>query len=519
MTAAEGTGESWAGAVQLVEAPDGKGDAEAEERPPWLPEASGWEAAEPEETRGPAWAQRHNAGRGGGEPEVGAGDEGEQELVVAEGEWDPRYFLGGWTDNLGHRIMVAPSEQRGGRRRGKGRNSGPPKLSFLAVMQKVGVPEKRFTISKDRWSENWICGNGSLVVEDSTSEAVVWMTEDGRKSSWCRMAPEGAVFFDPPPQGDWQDLGGWGEPVYYVIEPGVGGENGEMAQWSGEQWVDGAQNGEGAEWNSEGGEWPQKEGDNPAPEIQRMEAPTQVPNMATPIGFWNPNATEFVPSFNEAPAETTSAPANKVEPSPKLVPAGTPTLVPAPSPGMRMRWGRTPTPSPMLGPLPSPALRPQQVPRPAQGSRSPAQGPLPSPAIPPAPPTPKLALSEESPDVNVSGAWLEWSLPDPWGKLSKFPKDFCITSPMFGVRSAANMQLAFYPNGSRTAEAGLCTVSLTRGPDSAGIKFEFLVNGRGIGPKVCLGRRYLGDYPKPFGDSEGSKDEKVVVRMQVLKIL
>lgn len=95
-----------------------------------------------------------------------------------------------------------------------------------------------------------------------------------------------------------------------------------------------------------------------------------------------------------------------------------------------------------------------------------------------------------------------------------------MTSPMFGVDSdsSANMQLAFYPNGSREAEPGHCTVALTRGPESAGIKFDFLVNGRSIGPKVCLGRRYLGDYPKPFDDSEQHKAETVVVTMQVLEI-
>jgi hypothetical protein len=90
---------------------------------------------------------------------------------------------------------------------------------------------------------------------------------------------------------------------------------------------------------------------------------------------------------------------------------------------------------------------------------------------------------------------------------------------MFGVRQAANMQLVFYPNGSRTAEANRCTVMLTRGPDSAGIKFEFSVNGRSSGPKVCLGRRYLGDYPKPFDDSEDNKSQQVIIRMNVLEVL
>lgn len=127
--------------------------------------------------------------------------------------------------------------------------------------------------------------------------------------------------------------------------------------------------------------------------------------------------------------------------------------------------------------------------------------------------------SGETPGVSVSGARLEWRLHDNWGRLRKLEKDFCMTSPMFGVQRAANMQLAFYPNGSRTAEANHCTVSLTRGPESAGIKFEILVNGRGIGPKACVGRRYLGDYPKPFDDSEDNQEQTVVVSMQILEVL
>lgn len=159
----------------------------------------------------------------------------------------------------------------------------------------------------------------------------------------------------------------------------------------------------------------------------------------------------------------------------------------------------------------------------------PAAAPAPAPGTPlmPVHPPPvgvqaaacQLQLSEESPDVTITANRLEWVLPDNWGKLSRFPKDFCLTSPMFGVPKAANMQLVFYPNGSRTAEAGRCTVALTRGPDSAGIKFEFSVNGRGSGPKVCLGRRYLGDYPKPYDESEESKTQQVSVCMQVLEVL
>lgn len=128
--------------------------------------------------------------------------------------------------------------------------------------------------------------------------------------------------------------------------------------------------------------------------------------------------------------------------------------------GHRGSWGRTPTPSPKLGPVPSPKLGA------LLGSLAvPKAAPAPRPPI-------EVQLVGESPDITVGGPRLEWCLPDNWGKLNKYPKDFCVTSPMFGVRCAANMQLAFYPNGSRTAEVGHCTVALTRGPDSAGIKLS-----------------------------------------------
>eukprot|EP00435_Cladocopium_sp_Y103_P011754 s3589_g3.t1 len=80
-----------------------------------------------------------------------------------------------------------------------------------------------------------------------------------------------------------------------------------------------------------------------------------------------------------------------------------------------------------------------------------------------------------------------------------------------------HMQLSFYPNGSREAEPGHCSVALSRGPDCPGIKFEFSVNGRSTGPKVCLGRRYLGDYIKPFEDDGNTS--QVVVSINVLELI
>eukprot|EP00929_Paragymnodinium_shiwhaense_P057806 TRINITY_DN28956_c0_g1_i2.p1 TRINITY_DN28956_c0_g1~~TRINITY_DN28956_c0_g1_i2.p1 ORF type:complete len:315 (-),score=47.32 TRINITY_DN28956_c0_g1_i2:275-1219(-) len=141
--------------------------------------------------------------------------------------------------------------------------------------------------------------------------------------------------------------------------------------------------------------------------------------------------------------------------------------------------------------------------------------------VEPAAPEPQmtLQLSEESPDITVTGCALEWTLSDSWGKMRKmYKKGMSITSPTFGVHQANAMQLMFFPNGSKAAEAGHCTVALTREPESAGIKFEFVVSGRSSGPKVCLGRRYLGDYPRPFDESEESKDEQVVITMTVLEV-
>lgn len=199
----------------------------------------------------------------------------------------------------------------------------------------------------------------------------------------------------------------------------------------------------------------------------------------------------------------------------------------------RRGWGRTPTPSPKLGPLAAPHLGPvygsmmaqQQQQQGAAAAAAAAavvaqrrpSGTASQPVSPPRPPV-DIELSGPSSQMTVEGSYLKWRLAEKWGQLQNYFKESHVTSPIFSVRKAASMQLAFYPNGSRTAEAGLCTVALTRGPDSAGIKFEFLVNGRSIGPKVCLGRRYMADCPKPLDDG-GNAEEEVVITMHVLEIL
>ena len=39
--------------------------------------------------------------------------------------------------------------------------------------------DKRFTIFLDRWQQ-WRCGNGTLVIEESGKEFLFWEAEDGR---------------------------------------------------------------------------------------------------------------------------------------------------------------------------------------------------------------------------------------------------------------------------------------------------------------------------------------------------
>jgi len=409
-----------------------------DEQPGEAPDA----AAGPSGAAGGAWLEKRWE-------EAGEVEEGMPQAPLDE---FARYLMGHWTDNLGHLVVVNPTDNGGQRRdrrrknkgKGKGKDEGQP--GFLASMQQFGMPEKRFNVNKDRVKKEWTCGNGVLVREESSMEKMVWKAADGRVSTWNRNPPEGPVFFDAPPM---QEERPW---VYPNGGPYVGPGWGANP----DQWATGPPLGEWKGLNLQSDDSAQQPAGSSAGE-QVDSKPMQ----------WNVGATEFV--------MPTAAPASS-----------TPTLAPAAAPGT---------------PNQQPAVPPQAGPVGAQAAAC------------------QLKLSEESPDVHIVGNRLEWVMPDDWGKLSRFPKDFCLTSPMFGVRQATNMQLVFYPNGSRTAEAGRCTVALTRGPASAGIKFEFSVNGRGSGPKVCLGRRYLGDYPKPHDDSEDNKTQKVTVCMQVLEVL
>eukprot|EP00747_Dinoflagellata_sp_TGD_P034119 gnl/TRDRNA2_/TRDRNA2_137066_c0_seq3.p1 gnl/TRDRNA2_/TRDRNA2_137066_c0~~gnl/TRDRNA2_/TRDRNA2_137066_c0_seq3.p1 ORF type:complete len:552 (-),score=100.77 gnl/TRDRNA2_/TRDRNA2_137066_c0_seq3:302-1957(-) len=383
----------------------------------------------------------------------------------ASKSFNPSYFVGEWLDNLGHVIYVTPKQWP----RGKRLPRAAHRQTFLAVLTRAGQPDKRFTINRDRTTREWSCGNGLLDWPECSWETVTWRTSDDRVSKWTRAPPQGPVYFDAPPP----------HPGLVPMSMMQANKNSSLEghpeghePWDGAQppfvvWVDEyGMNPAGCEQILDCREW--KELRLPADENEQEEDPDAAEVRAA-------RAARMVEAMGPAVALPCTAPSPKL-PS-KELDASAPEFVP-----------REP-------------LRKAQEPAPA------------------AEPEAVLTLAEESPDVRVWGRRLEWSLPDTWGKLNRFPKDFCLTSPMFGFNQTHNMQLVFYPNGNRAAEPGNCTLALSRGPDTAGIKFEFSVNERGSGPKVCLGRRYVGDYPKPFDESEESKSKTVIVHLKVLEIL
>lgn len=315
--------------------------------------------------------------------------------------FEPRHFVGNWFDSIGHSVVVTSSGTRGGKGAGKkgGRGgkkgSGECNIGFLATLTKARFPEKCFTIAQDRGDNVWTCGNGTLLVDECTSETIVWLARDGRKNRWKRAPPEGPVYFDAPPAEASLPLGP--SPAWFAYHRNMNKVENNVASTAA---------------------------------AERIEADP-----------WNVSAPEF-------------------RPSPKL--------------GTKVEIGRPPI---------------------------------------------FVRSAGSSPDVEVSGPGLEWCIPEDWGQLRSFPKDTRVTSPMFGIQQSSNIQLNFYPNGTRTSEHGRCTVALTRGPGGAGIKFEILVNGRGIGPKVCLGRRYMGDYALPYGDDNRDASQKVNISIKVLDVL
>lgn len=254
-------------------------------------------------------------------------------------------------------------------------------------------------------------------------EGIVWRAQDGRTSSWSRMPPDGPVFFDAPPNvqlmpehPQWAtmlDYATSSTPAEFVQDP-------NSASWmppSGTVyfWVnsDVFMSERQTEWKELRLPDDMEEQETEEERIARAQRLADLAAMspAAPTGnnWLNPAAAEFVPSnFGNVEEMLQNVVA---ELSPQVDEATVAAPKPQPSPAS-------------VAALEVPATH--------------------------------VHVTEETPEMRASGTRLEWFLPDNWGKLSRFPKDFCITSPMFGVPSATNMQLVFYPNAAR--QLGLANV-------------------------------------------------------------
>jgi len=385
----------------------------------------------------------------------------DDEDAGSEGGFHSSYFVGDWIDSLGHHVTVMPVDPY----RRKGANP-----TYLATLFKPGMPNKRFTIAKHRLKKEWMCGNGILVRAESGWETITWRAEDGRSSSWSRPVVEGPVYFDPPPEmqqavygneADQIGMYGCGSPYFWFNDTS---QEHASAPWKGlplTQMFHQEPTSQGAH--------DAKEGTTPG------STPVRTPLM-TPIN----------------------------------TPLQTPMTRPAPPPLMPLPIPLTPEALAQLNALHT------------GGPASVQGGAAGREAVPEVPSDLELEveLVDGIAEAEAMGNRLEWCIRDAWGKLRKYPKDHCIASPLFGRRGQEkNMKIIYYPTGSKTAEPNHCTLALTRGTDSAGIKFEFSLNGRPGGPKVCLGRRIVGDYSKPFSDSEENDEDQVHVCFQVLEIL
>eukprot|EP00928_Gymnodinium_smaydae_P007140 TRINITY_DN12577_c0_g1_i1.p1 TRINITY_DN12577_c0_g1~~TRINITY_DN12577_c0_g1_i1.p1 ORF type:complete len:250 (-),score=53.88 TRINITY_DN12577_c0_g1_i1:318-1067(-) len=171
--------------------------------------------------------------------------------------------------------------------------------------------------------------------------------------------------------------------------------------------------------------------------------------------------------------------------------------------------------------------------KPAQGTMAPwgAAGAASAPAVPSAGPPAASAERASGACAPVGGFTMggsssgfgtrpryEWAVPQTWGELKTLARDASVTSPAFELEGCP-LQLEFYPNGTKVADSGCSTLQLIRGEQSkGGIKFTLSLNGRSNGPKACLGRRYVGDYPRPADDSEESDSKRIVVCLVLLGV-
>lgn len=129
---------------------------------------------------------------------------------------------------------------------------------------------------------------------------------------------------------------------------------------------------------------------------------------------------------------------------------------------------------------------------------------------------PKLVETSEYCHVDADTGHLIWRLPDEWKRLKKFPENYCITSPSFEAPNAKGLQIVFYPTGLDASGHRVSTISLQREGASAGlrsVKFEFYLNGKSLGPKVCAGHRIDVSVERPSDETT-----EVVISLALLQI-
>lgn len=128
----------------------------------------------------------------------------------------------------------------------------------------------------------------------------------------------------------------------------------------------------------------------------------------------------------------------------------------------------------------------------------------------------EIEMLQNSPDVCLlPGGGLEWELPDSWANLGTLPRGFCVSSPIFGIEQAPTLQLVFYPNGNGISHQNRSTVTLLRGPNSQGVKFDLKLNGISIGQQLSVSHQHHCDFALPFDMVEGCTG-KVEIGFQVL---
>lgn len=105
-----------------------------------------------------------------------------QDSPTAAGGSNPEIFVGKWTDTLGHKVTVEPT------------NAGGKILATLVRPDGRGRP-KTLRIQPDQRAKSWRCGNGTLSQvgyqkghreAGAKPVALAWSTGDGRVSTWTR---------------------------------------------------------------------------------------------------------------------------------------------------------------------------------------------------------------------------------------------------------------------------------------------------------------------------------------------